>query len=128
MRETNLVAKTELLLAELHAPPETLGDAIALLVELASELEADAAETRSALAVNAQTRSDLTDDRAKVARLQAGRRGERAARGGHILVQPSASPAHVTKCFVCSLSVHGVADPDDRMPRFLDGLDMRRQM
>jgi hypothetical protein len=49
----DLVAKTELLFAELHAPAETLRDAIALLVELAGELEADAAETRSALAVNA---------------------------------------------------------------------------
>ena len=54
MRETNLVAKTELLLVELHALPETLDDAVALLVELACELEADAAETRSAIAVNAQ--------------------------------------------------------------------------
>lgn len=78
--ECNLVAKTELLLAELHAPTETLGDAIARLVELARELEADAAETRSALAMNAQARGQLTDDGAEVARLQACRRGERAAR------------------------------------------------
>ena len=65
----NLVAKTKLFLTELHAPAETLGDAVALLVELARELEADATETRSALAVNAQARGKLTDDRAKVARL-----------------------------------------------------------
>lgn len=67
----NLVAKAEFLLAELHAPSETLGNAVSLLVELAREFEADAAETRSALAVNAQARSQLTDDRAEVARLQA---------------------------------------------------------
>jgi hypothetical protein len=46
-----------------------------------------------------------------------------------VLPGPLACLAHVTKRFwVCSLSVHRVADPDDRMQGSLDGIDVCRQM
>lgn len=42
---TNLVSQPELLLTQTHAATQTFGDAEAFVVQLARELEADAAET-----------------------------------------------------------------------------------
>jgi hypothetical protein len=66
----NLVAKAKLLLAELHAPTQTLSHAISLLIELTRELKADSTEPRHALAVDAEAGREFADDSAKVARLQ----------------------------------------------------------
>ena len=74
----NLVAKTKLLLAEFHAPTETLSYAVSLLIELARELKADSAKPRHALAVDAEAGREFADDSAKVARLQTRRRYEGA--------------------------------------------------
>lgn len=76
----NLVAKAKLLLAELHAPTQTLSHAVSLLVELTRELKADSTEPRHALAVDAEAGREFADDSAKVARLQTRRRYE-GARG-----------------------------------------------
>ena len=66
----NLVAKAKLLLAELHAPAQTLRHAVSLLIELTRKLKADATESRHALAVDAKAGREFADDSTKVARLQ----------------------------------------------------------
>lgn len=75
---THLVTEAKLLLAKLHAPTQTLGHAVALLVKFTRELEADSPEPRPTLVVNAEAGSELADDGAKVARLQTRRRYEGA--------------------------------------------------
>jgi hypothetical protein len=45
----------------------------------------------------------------------------------HLGAAVSVSDTYATKnCGASSLSVHRVADPDDRMARFLDGFDVSR--
>jgi len=72
----NLVAKAKLLLAELHAPTQTLSHAVSLLIELTRELKADSTEPRHALAVDAEAGREFADNSAEVARLQTRRRYE----------------------------------------------------
>ena len=74
----NLVAKAKLLLAELHAPTQTLSHTVSLLIELTRELKADSTEPRHALAVDAEAGREFADDSAKVTRLQTRRRYEGA--------------------------------------------------
>jgi hypothetical protein len=81
--KANLVAKAKLLLAELHAPTQTLSHAVSLLIELTRELKADSTEPRRALAVDAEAGREFADDSAKVARLQTRRRYEGAREMGN---------------------------------------------
>jgi hypothetical protein len=47
--------------------------------------------------------------------------------GSQLGVAVSVSGTDAMKsCSACSLSVHRVADPDDRMARFLNGFDVSR--
>lgn len=79
---THLVSQTELLLAELHTAAETLGNAEPLIIELAREFEADAAEARTTGRMQVDASRQFADDRPEVARLQTDPRRERAASFG----------------------------------------------
>lgn len=73
-----MVSQLELIFAQFHTAPETLGDAEPFLIELTRELEAHSTEARAALGVDADAGHELADDRAKVAGLESARRGNSA--------------------------------------------------
>ena len=75
---THLVSQRQLVFTEPHAPTQALGDTEPVVVKLSRELEADAAQTRVALGVDAEARRQLADDGPKVARLEPTRGRQRA--------------------------------------------------
>lgn len=77
-----LVSQRQLILPETHAAAQALRDAVTVIGELASELKADAVEMGATLGVNAEARSQLADDGAEVAGLEATRGGQGAVRDG----------------------------------------------
>ena len=77
-----LIPQPKLLLAQLHAPAQALRNAEPFVVQLASELEADAPETRVVLCVDLDARCYLAHDRAEVAGFETARGGQRACVGG----------------------------------------------
>lgn len=80
--KTHLIPHRQLFLPKLHAPANALRHAEPLVVQLAGELEADAAEPGAARGVDAERGGELADDGAKVARLETGGAGLGAAREG----------------------------------------------
>jgi hypothetical protein len=65
-----LVSQLKFLLTELHATAEALSNAEPFVVELARELEADAAQARTAGGVDLDAGGQLADYRSKVTGLE----------------------------------------------------------
>ena len=116
---TNLIPEPELFFAELHASTETLCNAEAFIVEFACELEANSTEPRTARCVNTDARSQLTDNRPKLAGLDttAGNEGARIAsvRDPYYLI-------------LYLLAMHWIAHPCDRVSGAFHGFNMASQV
>jgi hypothetical protein len=107
---THLVSEPELFFAELHASTKTLCHTEAFIIKLTCELKTNSTEPRTARRVDTDTGSQLTDDRPKVAGLEATTGGKRAW-------SASVRNPYRREGGMCGyvLSVHWIAHPCDRV-------------